>query len=345
MERRARSLSSGRQLGRGPHRQETERTHTFRSSKAQRGEAQGGGVRYDAGLVIAVSLFGLGAANAQSSACSPAAVTADPDSVDAAYPPAMRVVQIPSGGVRLNGVLYVAQGRGKHPTVVFLHGFPGDEKNLDLAQAVRRAGFNALVFYYRGAWGSPGTYSYSHVLEDVRAVLAWLREPATADSLRVDSGRLILIGHSLGGFAALYSAATNDRASEVAAIAPVDLGSRGAAMRDSIAFANGVRRRGAQLGALRGTSAEELSREAVAHADDWSLQRYAGVLAGKRILLLAATQDGAVALSEVFEPLGAKLRANGARQLTMLTLPSDHLFSSARIGLAQILVRWLCGSS
>jgi pimeloyl-ACP methyl ester carboxylesterase len=265
--------------------------------------------------------------------------------VDTVYPPLMRVVRIPSNGVRLNGVLYLAQGRGSHRTVVLLLGFPGDEKNLDLAPAVRRAGLNALVFYYRGAWGSPGTYSYSHVLEDVSAVLAWLHESTTADSMRVDSGHVILGGHSLGGFAALYTAATNNQIEEVAAIAPIDLGSRGTAMRDSIAFAEGVQRRGAQLSALRGTSGEELSREAVTHADHWSLQQYAGVLAKKKILLLAATHDGAVALSEVFAPLGTKLRAAGARKLTMMTLPSDHLFSSMRIGLAQVLLTWLCESS
>jgi uncharacterized protein len=294
------------------------------------------------GGIVAISSIGLGSLRAQNPACSAASVTADPSVVDSVYPPLMRVVQIPSAGVYLNGVLYLAQGRGPHPTAVFLLGFPGDEKNLDLAQAVRRASLNALVFYYRGAWGSPGTYSYPHVLEDVTAALTWLREPAIADSMRVDPARLILVGHSLGGFAALYTAATNDKVAAVAALAPVDLGSRGAALRDSATFAKEVQRRGSQLGALRGTSGEELSRQALSHAGEWSLQRYADVLAKKRVLLLAATHDKVVALSEVFEPLGAKLRAAGARRLTTLTLPSDHAFSSARIGLAQALTRWLC---
>jgi len=298
--------------------------------------------RHTAGFVVAISLAGLGSVQAQNGACSPAAVTADPSPVDTAYPPVMRAVLIPSAGVRLNGALYVAQGRGPHPTVVFLHGFPGDEKNLDLAQAVRRAGFNALVFYYRGAWGSPGVYSYSHVLEDATAALTWLSEPRTADSMRVDPERLILVGHSFGGFVALYTAATGGKVAAVAAIAPVDLGRRGAAMRDSGEFAKASRRREAQLGGLRGTSGAELSREALANAAKWSLQRYAGVLATKRLLLLAATHDEAVPLSEVYEPLGAKLRATGANELTTLTLPSDHAFSNARIGLAQVLTRWLC---
>jgi pimeloyl-ACP methyl ester carboxylesterase len=112
-------------------------------------------VHHTTGLIVAISLIGVGSLRAQNPACSAATVTADPSVVDSAYPPLMRAVQIPSAGVRLNGVLYLAQGRGPHATAVFLHGFPGDEKNLDLAQAVRRAGLNALVFYYRGAWGSP----------------------------------------------------------------------------------------------------------------------------------------------------------------------------------------------
>lgn len=231
----------------------------------------------------------------------------------------------------MNGVLYLAQGRGPHPTVVFLHGFPGDEKNLDLAQALRRAGFNALVFFYRGAWGSPGTYSYSHVLEDASSALTWLRQPAFADSMRVDSGEIILVGHSLGGFVALYTAATSDNVAAVAALAPVDLGSRGAALRDSVVFAKEVRRRESQLGAIRGTSGEALSREAMDRADAWGLQRYAGALAEKRVLLIAAAHDEAVPQSEVYEPLGAKLRAVGARELTTLTLETDHVFSNLRI--------------
>jgi hypothetical protein len=37
-------------------------------------------------------------------------------------------------------VIYIASGAGPHPTVLMLHGFPGNEKNLDLAHSV-----NALI--------------------------------------------------------------------------------------------------------------------------------------------------------------------------------------------------------
>src|SRR5471030_2308140 len=78
---------------------------------------------------------------------------------DAAHPARMEVVHIPTHGVRINGVFYLAAGAGAHPTLVFFHGMPGNEQNLDLAQAVRRLGWNVLTLHYRGSWGSPGRYS------------------------------------------------------------------------------------------------------------------------------------------------------------------------------------------
>src|SRR3569833_4572439 len=107
----------------------------------------------------------------------PAAIYADP-APDAANPPRMEVLHIPSGGVEITGVAYLASGAGPHPTLVLLHGLPGNEKNLDLAQAVRRAGWNVVTFSYRGSWGSPGSYRFAQNLEDGEAVLAFLRDPA-----------------------------------------------------------------------------------------------------------------------------------------------------------------------
>jgi pimeloyl-ACP methyl ester carboxylesterase len=68
----------------------------------------------------------------------------------------MEVIHVPSGGAQINGVVYVASGERPHPAFVFFHGLPGNEKNLDLAQAVRRAGWTVVTVNYRGSWGSPG---------------------------------------------------------------------------------------------------------------------------------------------------------------------------------------------
>ena len=293
-------------------------------------------------LGAAFSVCLLAAAHAQTPACDTPAVANDPVTSDSLYPPTLADVRIPSSGARMNGALYLAQGKGPHPTVLVLHGFPGTEKNADLAQVVRRAGFNALIFHYRGAWGSEGNYSLSHVLEDVAAALRWLRQPAVADSYRVNTRRLILVGHSLGGFAALHGAVADSEVRAVAALAPGDFGRRGERLKDPEAFAASVRRLEPQLGALRGTSGQVLAQDMVNHATEWQLERYAHVLAGKRVLLVAATRDAVVPLGEVYEPLGAALRQEGARHLTAATLDADHGFSNSRVRLARLLVRWLC---
>jgi hypothetical protein len=41
---------------------------------------------------------------------------------------------------------------------LLLHGCPGLQQNGDLAVALRDRGWNALIFHYRGSWGSGGRY-------------------------------------------------------------------------------------------------------------------------------------------------------------------------------------------
>ena len=122
-------------------------------------------------------LFGV-AAVALTAACLsaqvPRAIRTDPQR-DSANPARMEVLHIPSGGVKINGVAYLASGAGGHPTFIFFHGLPGNEKNLDLAQAVRRAGWNAITVNYRGSWGSPGEFRFGGSLEDAEAVLSFAR--------------------------------------------------------------------------------------------------------------------------------------------------------------------------
>ena len=64
---------------------------------------------------------------------------------DADFPPAIVELHFESHGDRLNGHAYLADGPGPHPTVILLHGFPGNERNLDLAQDLRSDGFNVLL--------------------------------------------------------------------------------------------------------------------------------------------------------------------------------------------------------
>src|SRR6202453_1921888 len=153
-------------------------------------------------------VFALAAVLAASGAAQtvPAAIFTDPPA-DAVHPAAMAVLHISSHGVAINGIIYQPVGAGPHPTLLICHGLPGNEKNLDLAQAVRRAGWNAVTFNYRGSWGSPGNYRFAQNLEDADAVLAYLRDPANAARLGIDTRRIAIAGHSMGGWVTAQTAA------------------------------------------------------------------------------------------------------------------------------------------
>src|SRR4051794_24837023 len=115
---------------------------------------------------------------------------------DAAQPTHNQQLLIPSGGVGLNALLFQAGGAGPHPTVILMHGLPGNERNLDLAQAIRRCGWDVLTFTYRGAWGSPGDFSIASSMDDAVAALAFAS--AEGAKLGIDTRHIVLAGHSMG---------------------------------------------------------------------------------------------------------------------------------------------------
>jgi len=271
-------------------------------------------------------------------------VAEDPPDSDPRYPAALHEVLIPSDEARMLGVLLGAAGAGPHPTLVLLHGFPGDERNFDLAHIVRRAGWNVLVFHYRGAWGSPGRFSFAHVLEDVAAALAFLRDPATAATYRADPARVVLVGHSMGGFAALVAAARDPAIPAVGAFAPINLGLLGAEVAElpwleEVAAANFA----ALMAPLAGTTAAALVQEAATQAAAWDLRALAPALAGRPVLLVGADRDTDTPLDLHYTPLAAALAAVPAIALTTHVLDADHLFSGRRVALARLLLAWLAG--
>ena len=131
-------------------------------------------------------------------------------------------VTFTSDGHRLLGTLYLARGDEPKPTALLLHGCPGFQQNGDLAVALRDRGWNALIFHYRGSWGSGGRYDLRTVPADVTAAVDHLCSSAYPS---VDPRRLAVVGHSLGGWAAILAAAHDPRLRAVAACAAaVDIG-------------------------------------------------------------------------------------------------------------------------
>jgi pimeloyl-ACP methyl ester carboxylesterase len=276
---------------------------------------------------------------------NPDPVTNDPARVDTSYPPRSAELAIESHGSRMNGLLYVATGKGPHPTILLLHGFPGNERNQDLGQAFRRAGMNALVFSYRGTWGSGGTFSFSHALEDVAAAVAYVRSDSSVAAYAVDPRRVILVGHSMGGWLALMGGAA--AGPSVACTVALDFWNvgrdgrnlRAAADTSLAAYFRWVTGPGGPLRVDHGP--DGLLDEIEQHADSWDLERNAGAITGRPALILSTTNNRA------HLPLVAALDGARAGRVTALQWRTDHSFSDRRIQLARTIVDWLhrrCGS-
>lgn len=294
-------------------------------------------IRFDAALLAAVLATPAFAA-APPTPPIPRAVVADPPR-DAAHPARNRQVLILSHGEGMNALFMLAAGAGPKPTMLLLHGLPGNEQNLDLAQAARRAGWNVLTLHYRGSWGSPGRFTLAGAGEDVDAAMAFLRQPDTVAQYGIDTRRVVIAGHSMGGFFAARYAAAHDDVAGVVLIDPWNVGASGKQVaahpetrQDAIAAM------GDDFGnSLAGTDAARLMTEVERHANDWDLADAVPALARKPVLIVAAEYGNAAQVA----PLTAALKAQRGARVRAVTLPSDHAFADRRIGLAGVAVDWL----
>ncbi|MBU3078114.1 alpha/beta hydrolase family protein [Sphingomonas quercus] len=260
----------------------------------------------------------------------PDALTRDPPAV-AGHPARLEQIRYPTGGLEVPARLFVAGGAGTHPTMLLLHGFPGTELNLDLARVFQRAGWNVMAVHYRGVWGGPGQFSFGHVVEDAHAALAWLRSPAAA-AHGIDPKRIVVLGHSMGGFATVMLG--DDRA--VAGYVLISAANMG---RSALALADNPGRRGgfADDAGYTNASIDSLIADARAHAADWDWDRRAALMAGRPVLVLTS-DDG---LAPTGEAAARAIAAAGGPKPETVHMTTDHSYNDHRIALAATILRWL----
>ena len=252
---------------------------------------------------------------------------------DAAHPAHNQQLLIPSHGVGMNALLFEAAGAGPHPTVILMHGLPGNERNLDLAQAIRRAGWDVLTFTYRGAWGSPGDFSIGGSMEDTAAALEFARSPEGA-ALGIDPKHIVLAGHSMGGATAAMTAASTEGldglilidAWNIADDAPPKGPARAELAKGFDDFGN----------SLHGASPESVADEVLAKGAQWNLAQAASHFKGLPVLTVNAKYGNA----EMSQPVTGAMRSAGAR-VSAIELNSDHSFADHRLELAAVVVGWL----
>ena len=271
---------------------------------------------------------------------TPAALYTDPAHYKSS-PAAMVQLAVPSHGEQLLGVFYLAAGAGPHPTAIVMHGFPGYEQNLDLAQAIRRAGWNVMAVHYRGSWGVKGNFSYTHAMEDADAEVTFLRDPATVAKYHIDTNRIVLIGHSMGGFMVVSAGAHDQKVAGVVMISAWNIAgpfSTLPASAEKTAVTKFVQNQTKNdLTPLAGTSAETLGDEVFTNRATMIFSTFSKSLATRPIFIITS-DDGLAADNDTF---ATALRQVGDSRVETRHYTTDHSYSDHRVELASAILNFL----
>lgn len=249
---------------------------------------------------------------------------------------------VPSHGSMLLGIFYLAAGPGPHPTAIVFHGFPGFEQNLDIAQTLRAHGWNVLAMHYRGSWGVKGAFSFEHAAEDADTQVAFVLDAANARKYRIDRSRVIVIGHSMGGYMAASAAAHNKDVAAAVLISAWNIGATTSRLTAGTTGPGAIEKLASWLAKdhnllpLAGTSADALAREMDEHKAALNMNNLASAVAPRPVFVITAN-DGLAAIDTAF--LDA-LRKDGDTRVTERHWDTDHSYSGERAELSQAILEW-----
>ena len=260
----------------------------------------------------------------------------------AAKPAATKQMVLPSHGVMLYGIFYLAADAGPHPTAIIFHGFPGYEQNLDIAQYLRAHGWNVLAMHYRGSWGVKGDFSFEHSAEDADAQVRFVLDPANAQKYGIDTHRVIVIGHSMGGFMAASAIAHNKAVAGAVLISAWNIGADYESRLHGASSVSTIQDEAKDLASdnnllpLSGTSGQALAREIYYHHAALDMNNLAPAIAPRPAFVVSANEG----LAPVDHAFAEALRKAGDTRVTERHWDTDHSYSGERAELSSAILEW-----
>ena len=235
---------------------------------------------------------------------------------------------IPSENSKLAGFIYTANGSQKHPTLLMLHGFPGNERNLDLAQVVRAHGWNVIYFDYRGSWASQGQFGFENCVQDVKNVVSFCKK--YSDSLKIDTSNIALFGHSMGGFVCLKALALLPDIKKGFALSTWDIYASAKDLKPTQ-----IKMAAKMIGEyfVLNTSTEKLISSVLNNLPFYNIQTESIALAGKKIIMLDEHNGN--------KQLAESLKNSNHNYFDYEVWQTDHPFSNKRISLINKVLEFL----
>lgn len=267
-------------------------------------------------------------------------VTQDDPNKNSKAPASMAPLYFVSEGCKVFGTFFSAAGEGLHPTILLLVGFPGNEVNFDIAHMLRRQGYNVFTFYPRGCWGSEGEYSWKNLVDDSAAAIKFLQSDFMKEKFSVNAQNISLVGHSMGGFSALYNAIRFDEIKNVCGIAPFNAGMFGQFLAANEPIKQySIQQMQPAMEFVKCSSAEFLLNEMVENQKEWNLLFHLEKLAKKNCLVISAKYDSIAPVELHHLPLETKLKSINS-DAEFVVLETGHSFSDKRIQLMRLISDW-----
>ncbi|MGE5676547.1 MAG: alpha/beta hydrolase [Pseudomonadota bacterium] len=258
------------------------------------------------------------------------------------FPPYTADLAIYSNKKKLSAEIYIASGSDPHPIMIIPKGFPGAVESLDLPHMFRCNNWSSLIFDYRGTGESEGSFSFQNAIDDVKAVLEFVRSDNAIKKYNIDRNGIILLGHGMGGFAALMAAVEMPGVKACAAIAPFDMGIIGGRAMVDIEALKPMKKMFEELVCtMKGATADDLMIEVMSNSDKWRFADNARSLANQNLMIVAGSRD-IFAIPELhYQPLVNKMLSYKPRSFRHHLLDSDHSFRDQKLLLSHIMDEWL----
>jgi len=229
-------------------------------------------------------------------------------------------------GDTISGYGFIANDSTLKETIILVAGYPGNDNNFDLAQALRRNGKNVIHFNHRGAWGSQGQYTYSSCLEDIDKVIEYLTDPSVANDLRIDTSQITLIGRSYGGGIALIQGSQNKYVKKIIAITSVNYGALMNNYKDLSELGGFKRYMVKQV--MIDTDIDLFLQELLDKKEEFNILAFAKFLKNKKVLILEDSDKNDKWTSQLTD---AKI----------VKFESGHNFIDKRIEMIDLIVDWI----
>jgi pimeloyl-ACP methyl ester carboxylesterase len=258
-------------------------------------------------------------------------------------------VDLVSNGNKLNALFYTSNDKYS-PTLVLLHGFPGNnESPLGLAEKLNATGIKILVFNYQGSFSSEGFFSNRNCIHDIVVAMNFLKLEKTILQFEIDTSKIVLCGHSLGGGFALTAAVHHPEIRRIISIGGPDNSVYIKKMKTVSGYRETFEQNASRSFSPNGPinldleSFHRYNDSLILNVDYYDLVKNAEKLRDREILFIAGWLDNTASIEENVLPIYRRLKQLNSEKVNITAFDTNHGFSNVKDDLIKVIVDWTRG--